>query len=457
MILDIHEKFRPLYVPMRYKVFWGGRNGMKTWSFSEALVIIASQETRRIICGRQYMNTIEDSVKPAIENQIARLGLEDEFDIQETKIIQKITGSSFRFKGLERNLMSIKGWEDVDIFWGEEGHTITQKAFDLLTKTIRKAGSELWFSFNRHRITDPIDRRFLAAGADTSNAIVQKVGWRDNPHLSDEQKAERIHDLKYNSDRYAHIWEGEPEPDEGKSKVLPYEQLLKAVDAHKTLNYQPQGMNHAGLDVADEGNDTNAWAKRKMALLMDVKEWKAKYLHITANKAALLCDQNNIMRMYYDAGGLGAGIKSDFARINANPQNGWSPNIGRFIPFHFGGAVRGPDKYYIKHKGKDGIKISNKDFFSKVNAQAWWNLKLRLENTLKVLDGEKINLDKCFFLSGKLDNLENVLLELSQCVYDDSTGKIKIDKAPEGRPSPNLADSIVLSFAHDIRKGLKSN
>jgi len=103
------------------------------------------------------------------------------------------------------------------------------------------------------------------------------------------------------------------------------------------------------------------------------------------------------------------------------------------------------------------LKIKNKDFFYKVNAQAWWNLRLRLENTLRALDGENVNLDRCLFLNGKIENIDKLLAELSQCVYEDTSGKIKVDKAPDDSDSPNMADSVVLAFANDIKKGLKAN
>lgn len=426
---------------------------MKTFSFSEALTIIASQSFKRIMCGRQFMNTIEDSVKPAIEKQIYRLGLESEFDIQDTRIISKVTGSIFRFKGLARNVMSIKGWEDIDIFWGEEANVISHKAFELLTKTIRKPGSELWFSFNRGSRNDAVDERFLSKGADKTNSVIVKVGWEDNPFLSDEQENERLHDLEFNAERYPHIWGGEPDDGGGAYKVLAYDKLLKCVDAHKKLDYKPSGLVYSGLDIADEGNDTNSWAMRQGSLLISVREWKVKYLHMTASRADFLNRENNVVSMHYDAGGMGAGIKSDLSRIKKNPQTGSGPELKRFIPFHFNGKVKGPKRYYIRHKD---LKIKNSDYFHRCNAQVWWNLRLRVENTIKALDGQKVDLDKCFFIDSSLENVDKILTELNQCVYDDTSGKIKIDKAPDGADSPNNADSINLAFAHDIKKGLRA-
>ncbi len=427
---------------------------MKTWSFSEALVIQSSQRKLKIICGRQFWGTISDSVKPAIEKQIYRLGLENEFRIQEKAITNVLTGSTFEFKGLDRNIMSIKGWEDVDIFWGEEANTISEKALELLTKTIRKPGSEIWFSFNRHSRTDPVDQRFLSKSADVSKAVVVKTGWQWNKHMSQEQHDERLYDLKYKPEKYRHIWDGEPDDNNGKYSVLPYEKLLKCVDAHIKLKYKPSGMCFSGLDVADDGKDTNAWSLRQGSFLSDIMEWKVKFLHMTASKADHHNRKNNVINMHYDAGGLGAGIKSDLSKIKTNPSDGSGPAVRKFVPFHFGGTVKGSNKYFIKHSQ---LKIKNKDFFAKANAQAWWNLRLRLENTLKALNGDKVDLDRCLFINGNIPDIDKLLAELSQCVYEDTSGKIKVDKAPDEAESPNMADSVVLAFANDIKKGLKSH
>ena len=425
---------------------------MKTTEFCIALVILGAMTKLNIMCGRQFMNTMAESVKPAIEKQIALQGLADEYLIQDKIIINKVTGTLFRFKGLDRNIKSIKGWEDVDIFWGEEADTITHRAWELLTKTIRKPGSQIWLSLNRGNRADAVDKRFFSEGADLANCIVQKVGWQDNPHLSAEQHAERLHDLKFNPERYSHIWEGEPDDSASAYKVLPYEKLLKCVDAHIKLKYSPSGMGQAGLDVGDVG-DPSAWAFRKGSLLSIVKEWKVKYLHMTAAKADFLNKKNNVMFMHYDVGGMGAGTKSDLSRIQKNPETGQGPDIRKFIPFHFGGKVKGGKKYYIKHSK---LKIKNKDYFSKANAQAWWNIRLRVDNTIKALEGQRVDLGRCFFIDGSIEDLDKILSELNQCVYDDSSGKIKVDKAPDNSVSPNLADAIILAYVNDIKKGLKS-
>ena len=427
---------------------------MKTYEFSQALVLRGAKEKLNIICGRQFQNSIEDSVKSKLEAQIKKLGLDDEYHFTENKIIHKITGTSFKFKGLERNIESSKGWDEVDILWIEEGQTLKQKTITILFPSIRKPGSKIIISMNTGKRSDPIYKRFLSENSPLSGTILIRTWWWENIHHTKELEIERKACLLTTPDQYPNHWDGEPDDSSGASKILTYENLLKCVDAHLKLGYKPSGMGQSGLDVADEGNDTNAWAFRQGPLLSIVREWKVKYLHMTAKKADFMNNTFNVSQMHYDAGGLGAGIKSDLSRIKSNPHTGTGPGIKRFVPFLFGGAVKGPNKYFIKHKT---LKVKNKDYFFRANSQLWWNIKLRVENTLKALDGEKIDLSKCFFIDSKIDNLDKILTELCQCVYDDSSGKIKVDKAPDGAPSPNLADAIILAYANDIKKGLKSN
>lgn len=449
--LDIHEKFRPLYFSDKfYKVFYGGRGGMKTFEISRGVAVMAAERKLNIVCGRQFQESIAESVKESVEEQIYLLELEDEYRILEKRIIHKITGSVIKFKGLERNIKSKKGWNAVDILWIEEGEILKAETAEILFPSIRKKGSQIIISMNRGRRSDALDKMFLAKDLVKEikdNSVIVNVGWKDNKHFPKELELQRQICLKATPERYAHIWGGEPDDGANVNKVLQYGKLLLCVDAHKKVGYKPSGMGRSGLDVADEGNDTNAWAYRQEALLSIVREWRVKYLHMTAAKADFLNKTNNVATMHFDAGGLGAGIKSDLSRIKKSEGK-------KFIPFLFNGKVKGGSKYFIRHKD---LKIRNKDYFHRVNAQAWWNLRLRVENTVKLLDGEKVNPATCFFIDSRIENLDGILAELSQCVWDDRSGKIKVDKAPEGAESPNLADSIIMAYAYDIRKGLKSS
>ena len=50
-------------------------------------------------------------------------------------------------------------------------------------------------------------------------------------------------------------------------------------------------------------------------------------------------------------------------------------------------------------------------------------------------------------------NLSQLKVELSQPTYSKSkSGKLLIDKAPDGTSSPNMADAVMMVFADDLVK-----
>ncbi len=432
---------KPLFDPRRYKALHGGRGGAKTTTIARILVLLGSQKTLNIFCGREFQNSMEESVKPAIEKAIKDAGLLDFFDIQEKKIVG-INGTLFRFKGLSRNIYSIKGLEDVDIFWVEEANTLSAKSLELLRPSIRKPGSEIWFSWNRHDRSDAVDEMFLGGGT-IPNAYVQQVNFPDNPFFTQELEDERLLCLENEPQRYKHIWLGEPDDNSQDKIILPFPWLLKAVDAHIELGIDITGTYTSGLDVADTGSDKNCWSLMKGPLLEDVKEWQVPYLYQTSARAHRLNTENGVTRMYYDATGLGSGIKSDMAKLKNKRRY-------KAKPFLFGGAIEGKETLYMP-------RIKNKDYFARKNIQAGWNIRMRLQNTLKLINGEDIAPEKCFFINGKIENINAVLKELSQPLYDeDGSGKIKVIKTPDGEVSPNAYDSVIMAKAYDIRNGLKA-
>ncbi len=437
-----------LDVPSMYKVLHGGRGGGKTTEIANKLIKRGMEKSIRVMCCRQFQNSMAESVKPALEKVIYDKGLEMYYKITDKAIVGIWNNTRFDFKGIDRNVMSIKGWEDYDVVWVEEANVVKQDALELLIPTIRKAGSEMWFSFNRHKRTDPVDKFFLGKNP-PSNAIIVKIGWQDNPFFPKELNIKRLDDLANQPERYKHIWGGEPDDSAAGDILLPMSKLLKCVDAHKKLGYKPRGRRHIGLDVADapEG-DYNSMTTRKAALVEDVQRWHAPFLHNTATRAHRHALDTGANRLYYDATGMGVGIKSEFSK------HGYSRPYS-VKPFRFGDQVAGAESVYINTGKKP---IYNKDAFTRQNAQVAWNLRLRVERTMRALAGEKVNLDECFFINGDIDLIDEYLLELSQPTFDyDVADKIKIEKKPDDMPSPDMYDSTAMAFAFDIRRGLKGD
>lgn len=201
-------KLKGLFEPYRYKVAYGGRGSAKSWSFARALLLLAAQDQKRILCAREFQNSIKQSVHTLLRDQIEELGLGYFYSVTNDLIIG-INGSSFSFSGLATHTVdSIKSFEGCDICWVEEGQTVSKRSWDILIPTIRKKKSEIWVSMNPHLDTDDTYRRFIKNTP--PKTFLVEMNWRDNPWFNDILEEERAHCKIVDPDGYANIWEGQP-------------------------------------------------------------------------------------------------------------------------------------------------------------------------------------------------------------------------------------------------------
>ncbi len=225
--LELPTKLRFLLKPARYKVAWGGRGGVKSWSFARSLLGLGSQIPLRILCTREIQRTIKDSVHRLLSDQIKLLNLDHFYDVTENAIVG-LNGTEFLFAGLsDQTAESIKSFEGVDICWPEEAQTITKRSWNILIPTIRKdyrarglpeepnhqcqfvgCCSEIWISFNPLLETDETYQRFVVAPP--PSAVVVYLTYRDNPWFPKVLEDERVHCQKTQPDDYDNIWEGMP-------------------------------------------------------------------------------------------------------------------------------------------------------------------------------------------------------------------------------------------------------
>jgi len=206
--VQLPEIFADLWTPARYKCFWGGRGSGKSHSVAQALVIQAAQKPLRVLCAREIQRSIKDSVKRLLDDKIAASGLSSFYQSTETEI-RGANGSLFVFSGLRTNPDSVKSLEGIDIAWVEEANTVSQASLDILVPTIRKPGSELWFTYNPRYDTDPVDAMFRGPDGPPPNSIVRRVNHGDNPWFPDVLRDEMEYDRSRDPDKYAHVWLGE--------------------------------------------------------------------------------------------------------------------------------------------------------------------------------------------------------------------------------------------------------
>jgi len=207
-VAQFPNKFRFLFKPARYKVAYGGRYGLKSWSFARSLLILGAERPLRILCTREVQKSIKASVHTLLADQIKALGLSSVYKVIDTEI-RGSNGTRFLFTGLsEHTVESVKSYEGVDIVWVEEGQTVKNKSWKILIPTIRKAGSEIWVSFNPDLDTDPTYVRFVVNTP--TDCVLVKSGWQDMPDdwMTPEIKQERLDCEKFYPDDYPNIWEG---------------------------------------------------------------------------------------------------------------------------------------------------------------------------------------------------------------------------------------------------------
>lgn len=263
--------------------------------------------------------------------------------------------------------------------------------------------------------------------------------WRDDPRKDDAWYAKQTEELdavtvaQEIDINYSASVEG---------VLIPSAWVQAAIDAHVKLGIEPTGMRHGALDVADEGKDLNAFCGRRGVLVDYVKSWSGKGDDIfgTVQRSFDICDERDYAKFYYDADGLGAGVRGDARVINERRTEAKIQSIAA-DPFRGSGAVDDPEGEMVK-------KRKNKDFFANAKAQAWWSLRIRFQNTYRaVVEKMKFDPDEIISLSGQLPELLHLTSELSQPTYQiNGVGKVVVDKAPDGTRSPNLADSLMICF-----------
>lgn len=216
MILEIQTPrvFSPVLGPKRYKALYGGRGSGKSHFFAEEIVDLGvRRQGLRVVCVREVQKTLKESAKRLIEDKITAHGVWPLFGGKpRNDHIVTPGGGVILFQGMQDHTAeSIKSLEGFDIAWTEEAQTLSALSLEFLRPTIRKPGSELWFSWNPRNALDPVDE-FFRGHQPPDNAVIQKVNYSDNPFFPAELEAERLHDSKAKRDRYAHIWLGEYEP-----------------------------------------------------------------------------------------------------------------------------------------------------------------------------------------------------------------------------------------------------
>lgn len=452
---------REFLLPYEYILLHGGRGGGKTEELARWLVINSFSDSGYILCTREIQKSIADSVYSVIERWIDDMGVRKHFHIIQGEITNKLTGAKFMFKGMKAGIDNdtLKGLDKVKYVWFEEAQSMTPKAWEKLDPTIRRDDRKLFFSFNPDTPQDTVNKV-----RDHGDCVLDiEINYYDNPYCPEvlKRQAEIMKELY--PELYKHVWEGQPASMSDAYTVLPYNMLRRCIDAHKKIG-NAGGHPYGGLDLApgeEEKHDKNAITTIKGPVVLWSDHWHCSDLDKIADRVINVGQCNNIVRLFFDAVGVGGFANGTLRK--RKPRFRLEPHMG-------GSAVMGKERAFLQNGSNI---VTNGDFFKNAKAQMWWNLRLRMENTIKLLNGKEEEVrDKTNYLSFDSGNphLEQLLIELSQATYsEDSAGRVIIDKAPgdkeiimpDGKKkkvrSPNIADSCGLAFLRSCNNGLRAN
>ena len=407
----------------------------------------------KIGCFREFQNSIDDSVHALLSAEIERLKMPG-FNVMKTEIAHR-SGGQFKFRGLARNIASVKSMHGFRRFWIEEAQTTSKDSLKELTPTIRTDDSEIWFSLNPQSAADPVSERFLepfmkellAKGYYEDDLhLVIWINYYDNPWFPESLEQERLWDYE-NLPRnlYNHIWLGHYN-DTIDNAIIPVEWFEAAINAHERLGFKPRGVKILAHDPSDSG-DPRAIAVRHGSVILDADINESLEVNEACDWALNEAIDRNVDLFTWDCDGLGLSLRRQVADSLDGKRIDYQMFKGSDGPDFPDEVYQGDGWTFDKTKEK-----TNRQVFKNKRAQYYWGARDRFYNTYRaVIKGEYIDPDKLISISPEIKRINQLRTEmcriprkhnpngLIQIMNKQDMKKLKIN-------SPNLADSVMMSF-----------
>ena len=212
--IELPPKLITLFAPprgsLRYRVMRGGRGSGKSFSAAKMAAIWGAIEPLRILCTREYQNTIKESFHAELKNAISSCPwLSTQYDVGVDYLRHRSNGTEFLFKGLRHNIDGIKSMAQIDLVICEESETIPSSSWQDLLPTIRAEGSEIWVIYNPKRRDSWVAQTFDADKL-PPRTLIADINYDGNPWFPAVLEEQRLHDREHlDPALYRHIWEGD--------------------------------------------------------------------------------------------------------------------------------------------------------------------------------------------------------------------------------------------------------
>jgi phage terminase large subunit len=394
---SVAPKLNAFRNPSRIKLARGGRGaGAKSWSVVSLIVQKAQYQTTKVACLREIQGSLAESVYSLIQSTVERLQYTGwEFT---KEYIKNARGSYFIFRGLKdmRSSTQIKSLEGFDIFFLEEGATVSMESLDLVLPTLRKEGSEFWAVYNPISDSDPITTRLWNSDRTDMIRVELEPGAIDNPWWTTALQSEMEAHFESDPDEALHVWHGLPRK-QGLRSVMSREAIREAMNRVPVY----AGDLALGVDVARFGDDKTVFCLRQGMSVKTLKSVAKMDTHEVALIAWDLVERNRHVPIKVDDSGVGGGVSDKLRHLGAN-----------VFMVNFGSAA------------------SDKKKFTSVADEMWFNFPIEMT----IIPNDKELLEE---LSGR------------QYIYtSDERRKIEPKEQFKKRigRSPDKADALVLAY-----------
>lgn len=457
--VKIPEKLIPVFVkPKPLKIMVGGRGSGKSESAATA-ALKACDDGKRVLCAREFQNSIDDSVHSLLKRKIDDLGVDTLSPMSSS--ITSSRGGEIIYKGLARNIQSIKSLDNVSMVWIEEGQTISQESIDTLFPTIRTNGAEIWVTMNRGSIKDPIAETYLNKAEpelercgyyEDDYMIVVEINYQDNPFFPAILEQQRIKAFEeWPRAKYDHIWGGKY-GDMIDNAIIEPEWFDACIDAHLNpkLNgsFAMRGARIAAFDPSDIG-DAKGYAQRVGNVFTDICDKTSGdsedgQLWACDKAISFGCDE-----FVWDYSGIGSGMLGSIRKVFAGKHT-------KLQAFNGGESPDNKDQPYISDDGKNK-KVG--DVFLNKRAQRYWRLYEACYNTYRcIVKGQYVDPDLMVSFSSEINDIKRLRSEICRIPRAPrGDGVIQIMSKKEMLtkkiPSPNMADAVMMCmFAPKINE-----